>query len=259
MKESTRARLIHDAKLLFVMLLVIIAYASAIVPAIIILGKSDILIVVPIIGFWAALVTGIFALFKDHIIDIINGPILKIELYPYDKRDCHATKFTDIGTGQVVAATHYFRVRIVNYGWRTAEDVEVTLEEVKRDNNGRFELDTDFMPLRLFWSHWRESKFSLSIPSGFYRHCDLGFIIDPNSKRTPLPPQENGNVLFWFDVFPRPNTGRTSLLPGDYQVLLSAFGNNAKRASLVIKLSWKGKWDINLDKMYSKDMLQLTT
>jgi hypothetical protein len=105
------------------------------------------------------------------------------------------------------------------------------------------------MPLRLFWSHWRQARFELSIPSGAYRHCDLGFILDPNAKGFALPPQENGKLLFWFDVFLRPNTGRTSLLPGQYQILISAFGKNAKRASLRLELKWNGLWDNTIEKV----------
>jgi hypothetical protein len=202
-----------------------------------------------------AIVTGIVALMKDTIWDTINRPHLRIRFYPYDKRDCHATAFRNQATGATVAKTHYFRLRVENVGWRSAQDVEVTLESVKRSVNRHFVVDTDFMPLRLLWSHWREKRYEISMPAGAYRHCDFGFVVDPAARSFNLPATEDNALLFWFDVFLRPNTGRTSLLPGRYRVTLSAFGRNVKGTALTIDLEWKGEWHDDIDSMLKKSFL----
>jgi hypothetical protein len=103
-----------------------------------------------------AIVTSIIALFKDSILEGLNRPRLAIRFFPYDNRDCHATTFRAPNTGLLVSKVHYFRLRVENIGFRAAEEVEVNLEEVNRLRGKKFVLDTDFMPLRFVWSHWRE-------------------------------------------------------------------------------------------------------
>jgi hypothetical protein len=71
------------------------------------------------------------------------------------------------------------------------------------------------------------------------------------------PPTENGELLFWFDVFARPNTGRTSLLPGQYQITVSAFGKNVGRSSLEVELEWKGLWHDDIDAMLFDSFLPM--
>jgi hypothetical protein len=183
------------------------------------------------------------------ILEWINRPRLVVRFFPYDERDCHTTSFRDTTTGQLLAKTQYFRLRIENTGWTTADDVEVTLEEVQRFENRRFSVDPQFMPLRLFWSHWREKRWELSIPTGAYRHCDLGFIVEPLARIELPESKEESQLVFCFDVFPRPNTGRTSLLPGRYQITVSAFGKNVARSSLTIELEWSGEWDDDISAM----------
>jgi hypothetical protein len=166
---------------------------------------------------------------------------------------------TNKETGKVVKAAdvYYFRFRVENYGWSTAEDVEVSIEEVKKFQGKGYEIDQDFMPLRLVWSHWKMERPEMSIPSGAYRHCDFGFIIDPNAPHTPLPTKENDELLFWLDVFLRPNTGRTSLLPGKYQITISAFGKNVKRTTYVLEMEWKGIWALSIQEILTKSVIVL--
>jgi hypothetical protein len=202
-----------------------------------------------------AIVTGIVALIGDKLWNAINQPRLRIRFFPYDKRDCHATEFRDRTTGAMKAKAHYFRIRVENTGWRSARDVEVTLESVKRFDNRHFVVDTDFMPLRLLWSHWREKRYEISIPAGAYRHCDFAFVVDPAAKSHKPPATKDNTLPLWFDVFLRPNTGRTSLLPGQYQVTLSAFGRNAKGTMLTIELEWKGKWYDDIDDLLKSSLL----
>lgn len=231
------------------------AYAAVVSSVILYSGSIGLPVAASLISAGVAIVTGIIALVKDTIMDTITRPRLALRFFPHDKRDCHATAFRERNTGTLLAKTHYFRFRVENVGWRTAEDVEVTLEQVKRFENQRFLLDTDFMPLRLFWSHWRETRYEISIPPGAYRHCDFGFVIDPAARAGTLPPQENGNLLFWFDVFLRPNTGRTSLLPGRYRIEVSAFGRNVRRASRDVEFYWKGIWHDDIDEMLKDSFL----
>ncbi|MBI5115311.1 hypothetical protein HZA56_02455 [Candidatus Poribacteria bacterium] len=241
-------RSLHNIKISIALLLVFLAYASVIMPVFYYIDRLDISTVIPLIGSGVAIVTGILALLKDFILDSVNHSVLKLDFFPHDKRDCHATKFTNPDTGQFIARVQYFRVRVVNYGWTTAEDVEVNLEEVRKFSDNGYETDQDFMPLRLFWSHWKQHRFELSIPSGTFRYCDFGFVQEPNSRGA----QENAQLLFWFDVFMRPHAGRTTLLPEKYEIKLVAFGKNARPTKIEICIDWKGIWDDNIDEFLKK-------
>jgi hypothetical protein len=248
-------KFLHYVKIASILALAIFAYAAVVVSVICYSDPKNVPLAASLIAAGVAIVTSILALLKDMIMEAINRPRLVVRFLPYDKRDCHATDFRDKKTGAVIAKSHYFRLRIENVGWRTADDVEVTLEEVKRFGNSRFSVDPDFMPLRLFWSHWRESRFELSIPPGAYRHCDFGFVVDPKVKVSLPEATGNNQLVFCFDVFPRPNTGRTSLLPGRYQITVSAFGRNVGRASLKVELEWKGLWFDYIDSMLNDSFI----
>jgi hypothetical protein len=70
----------------------------------------------------------------------------------------------------------------MNNRWKVADGVEVYLEDVRKFVNGKYEKDEDFMPLRLHLTHWKSQRYELDIPSGTYRHCDFGFIIEPGKS-----------------------------------------------------------------------------
>lgn len=243
-----RVRFRHDLKIFAVILLVILGYAIPICLILRSANQFETTITASFIAAAVAMVTGILALLKDFILDIINAPSLKAEFFPYDNRDCHATQF---GNGDKV---HYFRIRIKNNGWRAAEDVEVTLEEVRVLLHNQYEIDKDFMPLRLFWSHWRETRYELNIPPGAYRHCDLGFVLEPGATAIGLPATINNHHQFWFDVFLRPNTGKTSLSSGQYQIIISASGKNVGQQRLTIEIKWIGGWQGTIEDLYRHNL-----
>lgn len=212
-------------------------------------------ITISLIGAGVASFTGILGLFNDIVQKFIYRPLLIIHFFAYDKRDGRATSVRNPTTNEITAKPHYFRLRVENTGWSTTEDVEINLEAIKRFENGGFVSDTHFISLRLFWSFWREKRYEISIPPGYYRHCDFGFVIEPSSIKPHFPRKEDDKLLFWFDVLSRPNTGRTSLLPGKYQVTVSASGKNLKGTSETIELDWKGLWDDNFEVMLKKSLI----
>jgi len=214
-----------------------------------------------LIASFTAIVTGILALLKEALWSWVKSPRLAIKFYPYDKRDCMTLTFNITQKGpygqpvEIKAPGQYFRLRVYNLGLGTAEDVEVTLEEVQRLEKGNYIIDSEFMQLRLFWSHWKQTRYELSIPSGVYRHCDLGFIVHPDYDNKVSPPKDEGRLQFWFEVIVRPTAGRTSLLPGTYKIKVSAFGRNASKVMKTLEFEWKGEWDDKLDQMLDKHFI----
>jgi hypothetical protein len=240
-----------------IILIVLVAgiYALAIWYAVRLGRKLDPAYVAALIGAAVSIVTSLLALLKVPIIAFLFSPELRISIFPDDQRDCHTTSLRDQVTGNLKAPAHYFRLRIENNGLSTAKNVEVSLEKVEELKDNQYELNKDFMPLRLLWSHWRNHRWELSIPPGTYRHCDLGYIVGPNDNNIACC--ENGTHVFWFDVMIRPNAGRSSLVPGTYRITVSAFGDNARRSKLAIILEWKGIWKETLAELYQEGLLSI--
>ena len=95
----------------------------------------------------------------------------------------------------------------------------------------------------------------MPVPFGTYRHCDLGFIIDPESNFSPNAREDTGEILFWFDVFIRLNAGRTSLRPGRYKIIISVTGENAPQTRHEIDIEWKGAWDEKIEHVISQSLI----
>jgi hypothetical protein len=196
-----------------------------------------------------AATTAILALFKELALSYILRPELHLKLRCAEP-DCHKTRF---GTHE----THYFRLRVVNNGARAAEDVEVSIESVNIAQNGSYRQDTNYVPIHLLWSLWRLKISSINIPGGAYRFCDFGFVLHPSVPKFRIdtgqvcPKGSNEQLLFWFDSRFRLNAGTINLLPGRYQIEISAFSKNVLKTTLRLKIDWHGNWEEN-----TKDMLE---
>lgn len=248
---SVRTR--HNIKIFLALIIISIGYIVPIVQLLRFSNQLEQPIMASLIGSSVALITGILALLKDFILDAINAPSIEIQFFPNDKRDCHATVFRNTSTGTFIAKVHYFKFRIMNNGWKVADGVEVSLEEVRKFVNGRYEIDKDFMPLRLYWTHWKDKRYELDIPSGTYRHCDFGFILEPE-KAVFVPASIDNVHQFWFDVFIRPNAGKTSLSPGRYEITISASGKNVNKAILKVDMEWVGGWQDRIEDIYLNNL-----
>jgi desulfoferrodoxin (superoxide reductase-like protein) len=108
------------------------------------------------------------------------------------------------------------------------------------------------MPLRLKWSH-NDVQPYLAIPPGTFRHCDFGHVLKTNYRLGDIESHamEDKYYLFWLDVYLRPNAARTAMLPGQFEIVVSAFGKNVQKTSAIIKLDWKGIWCEDSDALYN--------
>jgi hypothetical protein len=131
-------KFLHYLKITLLIALIVSAYAGVVVSVVYYSDAKNFALAASLIAAGVAVITSIVALMKDMIMEAINHPRLVVRFFPYDKRDCHATDFRDRNTGAVLAKAHYFRLRIENIGWRTADDVEVTLGRSETFRKARF-------------------------------------------------------------------------------------------------------------------------
>jgi hypothetical protein len=104
-------KFLHSVKIASFLVLTVSAYAGVVISVICYSGPKDFPLAASLIAAGVAIVTSMVALLKDMIMEAINRPRLVVRFFPYDKRDCHATAFRDENTGNLLAKTHYFRLK----------------------------------------------------------------------------------------------------------------------------------------------------
>ena len=139
----------------------------------------------------AATVALLIAVFSEHLKRLFWHPKLDVQC-TCTPPDCLRTSMSIPGVPtQVIARPcYYFRIRVGNIGWSSAENVEVIAEELyERRTNGKFEKRQDFQALNLLWAHYGIPRFD-AIPPGVYRHCDLGHVVlDLHRRQQPQQPE----------------------------------------------------------------------
>lgn len=128
----------------------------------------------------SAIIALCIAIFHTQLRQLFWKPSLKIFIDKDDPADCQKTTIKNKVTNQT-ADCFYFRLRIINEGNATAQNVEITIQEIFRKNlaNNEFEKWRAFLPLNLTWSHVGNVFYPRISPSKNYKHCDLAHITDP--------------------------------------------------------------------------------
>jgi len=211
----------------------------------------------------AAVVALGIAIFHGQLAKIFWRPRLKISIDINDPADCHKTtkkkfKITRDTTTIETAECYYFRLRVINEGNATAENVEVIVDSVKKMNQASrtFEVWKEFLPLNLTWAYTSDMFFPRISPNNLYKHCDLAYIIDPSRLQII---EENDTLITTGDYAGKkililcskykPFTGTYILEPGTYKLEIVAAGSNAEPVRKTV--------DINFLNWYQEEKLML--
>jgi hypothetical protein len=164
--------------------------------------------------------------------------------------DTHQIDGTDPRTGRFLAKLVYVRIRVEHVKGSPAENVEIVVAKVWRRISKRWEVVETFLPLSLAWSHVRTP--TARVPSGLFRHCDLG-------RFQP----ENGQPMFVFDLIVQPNPVAggvvpNALKPGNYMFELQLAGDNVRRITKRWLLNFHGPWSDHEATMLSRIKLTET-
>ena len=157
------------------------------------------------------------------------------------------------------AETHYVRARIHNVGEAGAEDVEVSIVQVRRrDADHVFRPIPLGTPWNLLWAHLN-SHVLPRLPVGSQRQIDIGHVMDPK-KRGSFSEDRDGSdpsmTLFCLALFVKSNTREYLLPPGqEYEIDFQVFAANAKPSAVfTFHLNLKGKWFEDEAQMYSEGL-----
>jgi hypothetical protein len=131
--------------------------------------------------------TAFVTIFRDEIRQLFRHPTFSVNFKPSlpdcqrVRQDAYATAPQGITILVDSAETHYVRARAKNVGEVGAENVEVSVVEVRRkDADGAFRPTQMGTPWNLLWAHIG-SHVLPQLPVGAERHIDIGHVIDPQN------------------------------------------------------------------------------
>ena len=207
-----------------------------------------------------AFTTVFVTIFKDTLRKLATKPKLEIEI-DVAPPDCHKTYFNDVQTGEKTCDCYYFRFKIWNGGNDRAENVEILLTKLfKKETNGSYKEEKDFLPMNLFWSHYKTSFMGNICPDTF-KYCDLGCIIKKGdlNKLIQTNKEFRSKILFIFDIAVKPNTLSYIKEPGEYAIeVMIASANITKAEKRYFKLEINDSWTDDTEEMLGKIIIKKT-
>jgi hypothetical protein len=180
------------------------------------------------------------ALFQEKIRDYFNRAELQITI-PHIRPHSHKIKIIagQYSGGLITDEVIYVRILIEHLKGDAAENVEVMLTQCWEYNQaGESKPRENFLPMNLVWSHFQPPQHTIRVPSGLFRHCDLGYL-----KR------HGGSTRFKFDTIVQPNevgdaqTWPNMVGPGKYEIELQTSGDNTRTVTKRWLIEIDGNWD----------------
>ena len=183
--------------------------------------------------------------YQSKIQNLIMRPHLKASIF-FNPPDCQ--KVTLYGKD-----AYYFRIRVSNYGKSKAEQVEVFIEDIlEKQLDGSFLSLKNFLPQNLKWSHI-DKIFYPAISPGMEKHCDLGFIIDPqHSKEVNAESKITSNIQFKFAVEVPTATMSYMIKSNEYKIKVKLAAANAEPKDFILNMILINKWYDDEGEMLNK-------
>lgn len=156
---------------------------------------------------------------------------------------CHITQMKGAGVDFPV---YYFRFKIVNNGKTQADQCEVVVENIwKEDETKKLEEIIGFSPVWLKWSGTEKTRY-LNIQPERKVFCDMGRIHhpdhEPDSVYRNITAEEREQNKFFFEWPERFHSQQDCLLPGKYRIKIAVYSKNAKKISKKFNIAWSGVW-----------------
>lgn len=185
-----------------------------------------------------------------------RSPSLRIK-FKLAPPDCHRTIMANQASSFPV---YYFRFLVENLGRTQAEECEVVLEKVFKENSaGELEEVNNFGPVNLNWSAYKHKPRTIQPSRSIY--CDLGRIQHPDynyhSQYSRISNQEQRAVKFVFEMSFAYYSQWDCLVPGNYRLVVSVYSKNASKVTREFNLSWSGEWKDDERDMFRELVLEL--
>lgn len=166
---------------------------------------------------------------------------------------CHLTQMRG---ENIDSPVYYFRFLVENIGKSQADDCEVFLEELYKQNSaGEMIKIENFTSVNLKWSGMRDG-FKRTLQPGRQMFCDIGRIQEPRynyiSVYRAITPTQQEQLKFVFELPEKYYSQWDCLLKGTYKLLVSIYSKNANKITHEFKISWSGEWKNSEEEMFNE-------
>ncbi len=204
----------------------------------------------------STLFLGAIAIYTPYLVEKIKHTYFASKLrikFKLATPGCHQTRRVGPSLDFPV---YYFRFLVENFGKTPAEECEVFLEKIFKENSaGEMIENKKFWPVNLKWSGVRD-PYKRTIQPEKEMFCDLGSIQHPSDhyrsiyKGFSYKDEEANKFIF---EFPEKYFSQWDCLtPGKYILKISVYSNNARKISHQFLLSWTGKWEDDEPNMFNE-------
>ncbi len=191
---------------------------------------------------FASLTALVIAIWGKQFRNYFSKPILSASI-ELKSPDCHriTVVYPEIAQKE---ESYYFRLRISNSGKTAANNVEITVLELLKNEGNGYKKDKDFLPLNLVWAHTHEVEKRRILP-GTFKHCDF------------FHTTSNPNIKIKFDTNVVPNRvkgGRypTIVNPGKYRVIILIAADDIEVSKFSFDIQFTGNFFLDEKEMFSK-------
>ncbi|MGB8802706.1 MAG: hypothetical protein WCC97_18660 [Candidatus Acidiferrales bacterium] len=218
------------------------------------------------IGTLGLAIVAFVTIFRDQIREWVRHPEFEVEFEP-GWPDCNRIRLDfqrTVHVGATIqnfvasAETHWIRARVKNIGKMGAEDVEVSVTQVRRRGADRVFRS---VPMNTPWNlAWKDMSSVLPrLPVGGVRHIDIGHVVDPAARNQILGEDRSGSdptlTLFSLAFASKSNTGEYLLEPGEYEIDFQIFAANANPSRIfTFSLNHTGEWFLDEGQMYREGL-----
>jgi hypothetical protein len=194
--------------------------------------------------FTAAIVALFISVFDKWLRSLIYYPILDLEC-DLKQPNCEKTWKTR-ETGDKVEC-YYFRILVKNNGRAKAESIELLATELlKKHTDGQFHKIESFIPMNLTWTHSFKNKYYPAISKNMFRHCDLGYILNPKGRHVFINEDDEKfdktKTVFSLELEVKPNSLQHLVGPGIYRLKIIVASSNTKPVEKIIEINHIGNW-----------------
>ena len=166
---------------------------------------------------------------------------------------CHMTQMKG---PSVDYSVYYFRFLVENIGKTQAEDCEVFLEKISKENSaGKMIRIENFTPVNLKWSGGRE-PYKRTLQPGRRMFVDIGRIQEPNNNYLSIyrgiTTKQQNQLKFVFELPDRFYSQWDCLIKGNYRIEIVIYSKNAEKTTHEFYISWSGEWEDDEVKMFNE-------
>ena len=210
----------------------------------------------------SVLVALFLALYGDWLRRLILHPKLQLKA-KVSRPDADKTQLVQQGIAPITGTpvqrkltdVYYFRLAIKNIGNIAAENVQVFLESVDRQEDDRYVRAQRFSPMNLRWTHGNgQVTRPLLLPDMPPVYCDMAHICDPKNRTVTgedLPNVLPGDAVLGLDLEVKPFSNGHLLEPGTYIFTLKLAASNCSPRTYRLEVVFPGTWSDDEERMFS--------